>query len=43
MKHWGESGQGFIKYTLILALVAMIALMVLVMFGPQIIGPVLRK
>lgn len=43
MKHWGERGQGFIKYTLILALVAMIVLMILVMFGPQIIGPVLRK
>ena len=36
MKRLGEHGQGIIEYTLILVLVAMIVLLVLIIFGPQL-------
>lgn len=32
----GEQGQGIIEYALILVLVAMVVIVVLVIFGPQI-------
>ena len=36
MQRWSERGQGIIEYTLILMLVAMVVLLMLVIFGPQI-------
>jgi Flp pilus assembly pilin Flp len=36
MKRSGERGQGIIEYTFIIILVAMVVLVVLIIFGPQL-------
>ena len=36
LRRFTERGQGIIEYTLILVLVAMVVLLVLIIFGPQL-------
>jgi len=36
MRRFGERGQGIIEYVFILVLVAMVVLLVLIIFGPQL-------
>ena len=36
MRRLGERGQGIMEYTLILVLVAMVVLLVLIIFGPEL-------
>lgn len=36
LRRFAEHGQGIIEYTLILVLVAMVVLLVLIIFGPQL-------
>ena len=36
MRRCGERGQGILEYTLLIVLVAMVVLLVLIIFGPEL-------
>jgi Flp pilus assembly pilin Flp len=36
MRRLGERGQGIIEYTFIIVLVAMVVLLILIVFGPEL-------